>query len=298
MSLKKTLIFVIFLFSSWGGLRLYFSLTDGFFFSQISPRSYQLQETTFSPHYNPEEMLEIRHHLNQPYKYLGKGAQIYAFLSEDGKYVLKIFKQKHLSFSFLEEWVYSLPGMENLREKRIAKHKSRWSFLISSIALAQEELKDETRLVYIHFRPTIGVLPQALLYDKLGFSYLVDLDHNLFFLQEYTVTLAHALSTWDEAKIKTGLSNLIDALLERSKKGVQELDHKILDNIGFIGTKPVLVDVGNFVARNDLQDPAVYIPILHHDVKPLIEFLEKYHPSLAIWFKKELQNKIAANQNK
>src|SRR5689334_14456085 len=45
-----------------------------------------------------EEQQQLDRILSQPFRYLSAGSQSYAFVSEDGKYVIKFFRMKHRVF--------------------------------------------------------------------------------------------------------------------------------------------------------------------------------------------------------
>ena len=88
----------------FGAVRAYYRLTDDFRLSNIS---YPLpfQENLQIPPLAELERAQIINILSQNYSYLGKGAQSYAFRSQDGQYVLKFFKFKHLKPNVLEQYL-------------------------------------------------------------------------------------------------------------------------------------------------------------------------------------------------
>src|SRR5579871_916778 len=77
----------------WSANQLYqkktrFGLSAKFSSPTFSPA----QEWEFPP-LNPKEQKEIERILSQKFTYLARGSQAFAFISEDGRYVLKMFKQ-------------------------------------------------------------------------------------------------------------------------------------------------------------------------------------------------------------
>src|ERR1700722_581245 len=75
-------------------IRAYYRWTDDFRIANITHDiPYHPEWDTSLSH---EELAQLKSILDQPFTYIGKGAQAYAFASEDGKYVLKFFKFKHL----------------------------------------------------------------------------------------------------------------------------------------------------------------------------------------------------------
>ncbi len=107
--------------------RVYYRATDDFRLGNMTHNTSPRFEWNTAP-LDTEQMAVVRTILDQPYRYLGKGAQSYAFLSEDGNYVLKFFKFKHLrqaswvsyvpKISILKEWV------EDDKAKKRAKTKT------------------------------------------------------------------------------------------------------------------------------------------------------------------------------
>lgn len=287
--IKIFLAFAVVIALIWGGVRLHIRLTDGFTLGQIIPQPYQTEDLPDPPHYTNEEIKKTDLILSQDFYYIGKGSQSYAFRSADGQHVIKFVKQKHISPTTLESFICMLPGTDNFRETRMARYKERWQLLVTGAYLANRMLKDESRLVFFHLSPTEGLFSrQVTIHDKLGLTYKIDIDKHQFYIQEYLVTLRKALTEWDDEKIKVGLSRLINLLLARSKKQIQEDDHLILENMGFIGTDPVFLDIGRLRIREELNNPEIYASVLYHDVAPIQRFLQKHHPELKKWFDEEL----------
>ena len=93
--LKKCIACCVVLFCLFGIARLYYRLTDDFRLANIT---YELpfKPSWKVPSLTKEEYSRLAQITNQKFTYIGKGAQCYAFASEDGEYVLKFFKFKHL----------------------------------------------------------------------------------------------------------------------------------------------------------------------------------------------------------
>ena len=125
--------------------------------------------------YNPDwaiqeptgkEMHRLKMLLRQKFKFLGAGAQSYAFESEDGKYVIKFFAMKH-----------QIPRISDFRHPE--KVEARRQHLLSSYRahkLAYENLREDTGLVYIHLNKGTNLQTQLTVVDRLGRSHLIDLD--------------------------------------------------------------------------------------------------------------------------
>ena len=100
----------------------------------------------------PSELLQM---LDQPFIYLDQGHQSYVFQSQDQQYVLKFFKAK--------------PG-----DSEWAKKKNIRNFI--GFRLAYEKDRENCGLVYIHLRPTEGLIKRVILEG-------IDLDKVVFAVQ-------------------------------------------------------------------------------------------------------------------
>ena len=206
----------------------YNKLTDGFSLAQI--RSSSLKKAT-----HPSHLLSSLSIFDQPFTYLSKGCQCYAFMSADGRYILKFFKQKHLREPF--------PLFKNSIERR----KRRKERLFSSIELAYHHLAKECGMIAVHLDDRVSVGHSVTLIDKLGFKRTINIDDYEWFLQERALPakeLFWAGISEEEAKRKiTLLRELIES---RCTKGIADLDHGFAQNVGFSvdGERAILMDVG------------------------------------------------------
>lgn len=101
--------------------RLYFRLTDDFRLGNITYDMPHHDEWDI-PKLSDEERQRLDSILSQKFTYIGKGAQSYAFGSDDGKYVLKFFKFKHLTpHWFVEMFPLFPPFRPIVQSKRSVK---------------------------------------------------------------------------------------------------------------------------------------------------------------------------------
>src|SRR5688572_10653905 len=97
--MRKFFIGILIILAAFALIRGYYFLTDDFRIGNIIYPMDKREEWIFNE--STDEEFKISQILNQEYTYIGKGAQCYAFGSQDGKYVLKFFKFKHLKPSYL-----------------------------------------------------------------------------------------------------------------------------------------------------------------------------------------------------
>lgn len=169
--------------------------------------------------------------LSQPFSYLGKGRQFYAFLSQDQKYVLKLIKCQRFN---------TLPWTSTLQPERFCYKKQQFEKLFSSCHIAANELADITAILFVHLVPFAETKVKVTLIDKLGLFHKLDIDKVPFLLQTY-VAKSSTLHTNEQQLIST-------LAYETAKRGFIDTDSGGLErgNIGFLEGKAVYIDVGTF----------------------------------------------------
>jgi len=229
---------------------------------------------------------------DQKFIYLAAGGQAYAFVSEDGTYVLKFFKHHLRRLPFL---VKMLPLPSNLAEKREDQRERRQKKLerdFCSYKLAFENLPNETKLLFVHLNKTDWIHKNARIVDKLGIEHKVDLDGVEFVLQKRaTLALPYLTSLIEEQKIdaaKSCINSICELIRTRCKKGIYDEDPRIHRNVGFIDGKAILIDVGRLKFDPRREDPHVQQEDLIKITRPLKAFLREKSPELANFLEEKL----------
>lgn len=227
--------------------RVYYRATDDFRVGAITHEiSYQsgwdIGELTL------EKREEIQAVFHQKFHYLGKGAQSYAFVSDCGNFVVKFFKFKHLRPSWITSQLPSIGFIKNYK-KRVADRKGRrLDALFNAYHLAYKVHREGSGLLYIHLNKSDNLGIDVHLVDKLGINRTVCLDEITFVLQERAKTsrdvIYSALEKNDIEKASDSIYRLLDLYLAEYQKGIFDRDHGVLHNTGFIGKRPVHLDVG------------------------------------------------------
>ncbi|MBS0649106.1 MAG: hypothetical protein JSS10_07795 [Verrucomicrobia bacterium] len=199
---------------------------------------------------SPEEIVSLKKILDQPYSYLGKGVQSFVFASQDGKYVIKLFRHDNLSAPFFYpqlpfEWA----------QRRVAKKAGRLNHDFTSYKLAYDHLKFETGLLFLHLNPTFYLQHHLDLVDKIGIHHRIPLDTTTFLIQKRAAGLYQTLDQMIQEKrlddAKALLTKLVQFLAFRAHKGLHDKDPNLWTNFGVIGTDPVQIDVGRFRIKPD-----------------------------------------------
>ncbi len=192
--------------------------------------------------------------LAQPFRYLGKGTQFYAFESADGKYVLKFLKHKHLH---PWKWLESVPLPSFLRrisKAKIQRRKERVQRLFSSCKLAYDEMSAETGYLFIHLNRTPALEMQVTLIDPLGLKHVIELDQHEYVVQKKAVLVKEAFAcAQSEAEVRHLVDLLIEALTHRADMGIIDRDRAFVQNIAFDsgGSRALFIDPGQFCKASE-----------------------------------------------
>ncbi|MBS0606259.1 MAG: hypothetical protein KF898_07985 [Parachlamydiales bacterium] len=259
--------------------------TDGFSRYKISS-NLTFQPEWETPRLSLREQESLSKILNQPYRYLAKGAQSYVFLSDDGKYVLKFFRIYHLQPPFWVthlRWPWFLQSykMDKILKKLDELHKD-----FASYKIAHDELKEETGIVYLHLNKTDYLKQTLTFYDKIGIKHQVALDQMEFLVQKRAELVYPALAKMVESEglenAKDALSQLVSLLCLRCQKGIHDKDPDLNTNFGFIGHTPLQIDVGRFRIENgNLQEQMVDRDEIIRITDNLNQWLRSRYPELS-----------------
>jgi hypothetical protein len=263
-------LILLFLFSLSFGKGIYF-LRDGF-----SPRRlanlHPLETTTVT-----EETKKI---LSQPFRFLGRGRQCFAFASLDGKYVLKCPRTDIYKIPF---WAQVLP-VKGYRERCEADKAYRHGFVFNSFRIAQEKLQSETGIIAIHLGKSEPTSQQITLIDSLEIKHRVPLQTTIFILQHkrplWTPAFLAAKKNQDIKEQKRLLNAFIDVIIQRAKKGVLNRDRSFLRNYGFDGVRAYQIDVGDFFQLKDWDQSYVYQKAVRDSLAPVQQWLAETDPPM------------------
>jgi hypothetical protein len=238
----KSILLVIscfaFAFSLFVGVdRFYHASSYRFSLSKIT--------SSFSPHPDWElpalsaaEQQEVDQILSQPFTFFNKGSQAYAFISQDGQYILKFFKQHKLR---PKTWLAYFDQQERMRTQK----KLEDSF--SSCKTAYVALKEQTGLLYAHLNPSSS-LPSVTLTDKQGKTRRMPLGKTSFVLQKKALMpyphFTALMKKGDVEGAKSAISTLFDLLKDFNRIGVTENDPILKKNFGFVADQAIQIDIG------------------------------------------------------
>src|SRR5262249_38940175 len=163
---------------------------------------------------NATDQAKVDAILDQPFTYLGKGHQSYAFLSGDGQYVLKFFKFTYLRPSWFKS--------EATRQKKLKR-----MFIGYHTAYAYD--RDNTWILFVHLAKSTNLNQTLTVSDRFGIPHTIDLDHVYFVIQQKAMmtkaVLKDLLNRGDLETFKIRLDQLIGLYLSEYRRGLFDGDH-------------------------------------------------------------------------
>lgn len=248
--------------------------TKGFSVAKLLPAS---------PSSDPKREIDpaFREVLSRPFFFLKKGQQCFAFVSEDGKYVIKFLRKEKLEPTFFET-VFSFNRYQKIAEEKQAKKQADFS----SYDLAYQELKEETGLLLWQHEATLASSIPLTLYDNIGIRHTLPLEAKAFLLQkksdDFSSYFSKSLAEGKEEALRPFFLQLAHDLRKRVRKRIFDSDLTIEYNLGICEGKPLPFDIGNLRSGSDASPEKQAFFIL--------KTLEEKAPGLAKFFRNALRD--------
>jgi len=230
------------------------------------------------------EIPQLKQICDQRFVYLGAGGQCYAFVSEDGQHVLKLFKH-HLRR--LHPLLAHLPLKGKLAEKLEQQRIRRLEKLerdYNSYKIAFEELKEECGLIGVHLQSSHHLKTTARIVDRLNIEHQIDLDKIHFILQKRAELpydyIDHLVEQNKMEEAKEAVDSICNLVTQRCDRGIFDEDAKIHRNFGFVDNQAILIDVGRLKKDERRKSKAVQKQDLLKITHRLGEHLAELSPDL------------------
>lgn len=261
------------------GARFYYRSTDDFRIAHITYENVPAKKIPLSM----AEKHLLGRILEQPFTYVGKGAQSYVFASADGRYVIKFFKFKHLKPNWLVETIPSIGFLKDYKERNVARKNRLIEGVFSGYQIAYDLHREESGILFLQTKPESN--QSVVLIDKAGFKHYVRLDQIPFIIQERAQSskqmVEQALTAHQPELVKKRMRQIIALYLSEYRKGIIDRDHGVLHNTGFVGEKPIHLDVGKVSARKEI-DQKGDLEIVHQRYSAWVkEHFPKYYEELS-----------------
>jgi hypothetical protein len=265
-------------------LGVFFELADKFSRVSFIAPSFLKEYKNLTSSLPPEQLAQVNQLLNQDYHYLARGAQNFVFLSDDGDYVLKLIRRKRNKLVKLQEIGLQIPFVKKYYEMVAAKKVKKKENFLTSCLLTDQELREQTGLVYLHFNATEQLHPTINLYNRIGKRYLIELDNTSFLLQKRGKTITEHINVLmknnDQEGFQNALQQLVKLLGSCSQKLIIDRDINFNNNVGFIGDQAVFIDMGEFYRNQNLLDRAYCLDCLILQTFPFRKWLWENYPDL------------------
>lgn len=178
----------------------------------------------------PEERLAQL--LAQPFDYLGSGAQSVAFVSRDGRWVLKLLHYKLVN---PPPWLFLVERLRwnKRRTSRLDELRNQFE-AYRLVAAASPELAG---IVHLDFR--LGDAPHRLVsvYDRMGFHHRLDLSRLSWLLQERLVAaegrIRQQLIDGETEAANSSLAAIDQLIVKEGQLGLYDRDKGMIHNTGF-----------------------------------------------------------------
>ena len=175
------------------------------------------------PPLSQSQVSSIQEILDQPFYFMKKGQQCFAFLSKDEKYVLKLFRWEKLEPPFWTNWITTKKGQSLIQERKKKK-----DFDFTSYKLAYTELKEETGLLFVQLEPNKELNIPLELYDNIRIKHVIQSGNLAFILQKkvenFAPYLAQKILEGNSSDLYPFFMELAYLLQNRSTKKISDSD--------------------------------------------------------------------------
>lgn len=232
------------------------------------------------------------------YHWVGQGHQVYVFASEDNQHVLKVFKFKRLRPSLMLHYLSYVPLVSDYVARYEKKRLNRFDKLFRGHKVAYEDDSEHTGILYAHLNVTDHLKRSVTVEDKLGRSYVLDLDATIFVIQEKARmtkdVFKELLNAGNVSLVKQRIGKLLDMYVAEYRLGVIDQDHNVMSNTGFVGDRPIRLDVGQLQRSEAIKDPEVYMRDLRKITHVRLEkWFSKNYPQYAEELAQAMEQKLA-----
>jgi len=259
----------------------------------LSPNN--LKNSAWEVSTTAEDKAKINLILNQPFTYLSEGGQSYVFVSQDQKYVLKLFKFNRFKPHFLVQLLPDIFPFKTYKEKHTKKRENKLITAFNGYKLAYDLHKEESALIALQLIPSHGTTWITVV-DKKNRLKKINLETVPYILQEkgemLSFELSNLLKSSNLSLTKIRLTEVLQLYLLEYQKGISDLDHGVMHNIGCIEERIFHLDGGKFIFDHKIKDPKAYAEDLIKVASKLQAWVSKEAKEHSYELTKHLENRL------
>lgn len=249
-----------------------------------------------------EKLQELNSLFNQPFYFIGEGKQCTAFVSRDGKYVIKFLLQKPLA---VKKRVLGLPDhfpFNLFKTYKVKMKADRKKSLQAAFMLSYREIPEQTGTFFVHLNSTNERFIRPLILDQKGSVVSIDVNKTQFIVQKRAQHIKPVIMDlmWDGKfeEAKGRIDQLLDLLYECAQKQVVDDDSGLVrnNNIGFVDSRAIYIDTGKLRKVNAPLARSDFVKDLKR-LQPFYRWLQTYYPNLALHYEAQQRKKIGEFEN-
>lgn len=211
--------------------------------------------------------------VSQPFHYLDRGKQSFVFESHDKKFVLKFFDNRCSRSGWF-------PFLFSISQKKCERKFKR---LLDGYQIASAYDEGNTGLVYSQLVPSYHDELSINLFDRFGIKHVINLSEVPFVIQYKAVPLRQLISSLlDKGNVEGAqkrLYQIVDMYMNEYQRGIVDLDRNFMYNTGFVGERPIRIDLGGLKLDGTIKDSTNYGKDLDKVfIKRLGEWLDRHYP--------------------
>ena len=287
---KKVFAFCVFIVFSFCFLQIRFFLTDNFQMRKLLLQANDSQKEAVS---QPKDIENV---LSQPFYYFAKGHHAYAFISEDGKYILKFLRAIKFQRPFIDSWFLSFAKQKKHPQKK------RLHFIMKSHELASYPLQEQTAVYYLHFHKTEVLQKPICLIDKMHRRFYLDANNFCYVVQNkvelFEEILPELVKKKDDETIKDMIHAYFTVIFLRCQKNIMNKDRGGWGrNYGVIEgcNRAYEIDIGSYTVMENLNTSQKTFEEIEQCSRDFRKWIQSHVPHLVGFFDKTMKQVAIAN---
>lgn len=290
--LSKIYYLIFFTSLFLGLLKIYDKCVDGFYISRIY--GFLPYDSSFDLKYEQSDLEKAQSALNHSFHYLSSGSQCFVFVSDDGQYVLKLFKNYRWKTPYIFKVLPNISFFSRMKERLCNKKTIGITKTYHSAKLSYTELKKKSGLIYLQLNTHPQKSKNIILYNRLKKKYILDISQVPFALQFYAKPVSQVLLSYKKANdldnAKKCIDQLINYALQRRTLNITDSDPHFINNFGYINNQPISLDIGGLLIDPKKDHYYFYTKELQKMSDKIIPWAHRNYPELEPYIKQTFKD--------